>query len=192
MTELPETLDLGLVAFRVDDEGEHPGGGHCVSLSQTESEGTVELVDQYLTALGHLVESAAESPDGGWALTRPLLFHARHTAELAAKAALLAGGVAYERHHGLVTLWGKLADAGLDQKVPAVDAGWCHNFTSVVADLAGNSIGARYAKPNAGHTPIDEIWCCVNPAALFAVTESFAVQCVAIAQAAADAIADQA
>ncbi len=46
--------------------------------------------------------------------------------------------------------------------------------------------------PNAGHTPIDDICCCVNPEALFAATESFAVQCVALAQAAADATTDQA
>jgi hypothetical protein len=95
-------------------------------------------------------------------------------------------------NHGLATLWRKIAGAGLDQKVTAVDADWCGNFTSVVADLAGNSIGARYAKPNAGHTPIDDIWCCVNPDALFAATESFAVQCVALAQAAADGVTDQA
>jgi hypothetical protein len=94
--------------------------------------------------------------------------------------------------HGLAALWRKIASAGLDQRVAAVDARWCGNFSSVVADLAGNSIGARYAKPNAGHTPIDDIWCCVNPDALFAATESFAVQCVALAQAAAEASAEQA
>lgn len=63
MTATTDVPDLGLVAFRVDDEGDHAGGGHCVSLSQTEAEGTLELVDQYLAAL---------SPDGRWTLTRPL------------------------------------------------------------------------------------------------------------------------
>lgn len=81
---------------------------------------------------------------------------------------------------------------GSAKRVAAVDAKWCSNFTSVVADLAGNSIGACHAKPNAGHTPIDDIWCCVNPEARFAATDSFAVQCVALAQAAADATTDQA
>lgn len=187
-----ERPDLGLVAFHVDDDTDHPGGGHCISLSQSESEGTRELVDQYLTALGHLAGRAAESPDGGWALTRPVLFHAHHTAELAAKSVLMAGNASFEPRHGLVDLWTAITDAGLDQKVEAVDPDWCRDFVARVADLAGNSIGARYARPNVGHAPIDEVWCCVNPQALFDATDRFAVQCVAMAQASEEAIAAQA
>lgn len=52
MHDLP---DLALVAFRIDDPGDHPGGGHCVSLSRTEAEGTRELVEQYLARFGTLL-----------------------------------------------------------------------------------------------------------------------------------------
>lgn len=184
MSEQVEVPDLGLIAFRTDDDGDHLGAGHCVSLSRAESDGTAELVGQYLSALGRLAEAAADSPDDGWALTRPLLFNAHHTAELAAKAVLLAAGVQFERHHGLVSLWDKVAGSGLPGAVPTVDPGWCQRFVGVVANLAGNSIGARYAKPNEGHAAIDDVWCCVNPTALYAATESFAAQCLALAQSA--------
>ena len=181
MNDLP---DLALVAFRIDAEGDHPGGGHCVSLSRTEAEGTRELVEQYLAALRHLAERAAEEVDGGWALTRPLLFHAHHTAELAMKTALLECGVAFEARHGLEELWAKIEAAGLDQSVSAVDTAWCRSLLALVAGAAGNSIGARYARPNHGHVPVDDVWCCVSPIALFTATECFAIQCIAMSQAA--------
>lgn len=177
--ELP---DLRLIARRVDDELDHPDGGHCVSLSRTESEGTRELVAQYLTALRYLADRAAEAPDGRWDLTRPLLFHAHHTAELAVKSVLMTAGVDFPTRHGLEALWKSATDGGLDQLVSAVNTAWCHGFVSLIADLAGNSVGARYARPNAGHTALDDIWCCVNPRALAEATESFAVMCIAIAQ----------
>ncbi|MGE0229648.1 MAG: HEPN domain-containing protein [Dehalococcoidia bacterium] len=183
MRDLPE---LSLVAFRIDNPGEHPGGGHCVSLSRTEVEGTRELVEQYLAALRHLADRAAEEVDGGWALTRPLLFHAHHTAELAVKTALLEGGVAFEARHGLEDLWATIEAVGLDQSVSAVDTAWCRDFLALVAAAAGNSIGARYARPNRGHLPVDDVWCCVSPIALFTATECFAVQCIAMSQAAAE------
>lgn len=189
MTAESELPDLGRVAFRLDDESDHPGGGHCVSLSQTEAVATRELVDQYLTALRNLAERAAQSPDGGWGLTRPMLFHAHHTAELAAKAALIAGGESVEKHHGLLTLWEAIKVAGLDARVEALEADWCGAFVALIGDLAGNSIGARYAKPSAGHAPIDDVWCCVNPDALFAATERFAIQCIALAPAVEEASA---
>ena len=91
MRDLPE---LSLVAFRIDNPGEHPGGGHCVSLSRTEVEGTRELCEQYLAALRHLADRAAEDVDVGCALTRPRLLPAHHTAELAVTAAPPPGGVA--------------------------------------------------------------------------------------------------
>ena len=157
-----------------------------MSLSRTEVEGTRELVEQYLAALRHLADRAAEEVDGGWALTRPLLFHAHHTAELAVKAALLEGGVAFEARHGLEELWAKIEAAGLDQSVSAVDTAWCRGFLGLVAGAAGNSIGARYARPNRGHLPVDDVWCCVSPIALFTATECFAIQCIAMSQAAAE------
>lgn len=162
-----------------------------MSVSQMETEGTRELVAQYLTALSHLAERAAEEPDGGWALTRPLLFHAHHTAELAAKSVLLLGSIAFEPRHGLVDLWKAVTDAGLDTSVEAVDSDWCASFVALIADLTGNSVGARYARPNAGHTPIDDTWCCVNPTALAAATDRFAIQCIALAQAAEEVVARQ-
>lgn len=183
MRDLPE---LSLVAFRIDNPGEHPGGGHCVSLSRTEVEGTRELVEQYLAALRHLADRAAEEVDGGWALTRPLLFHAHHTAELAMKTVLLSGGVPFEARHGLEDLWATIEAVGLDQSVSAVDTAWCRDFLALVAAAAGNSIGARYARPNRGHLPVDDVWCCVSPIALFTATECFAVQCIAMSQAAAE------
>lgn len=179
--------DLASVAFRIDDPGDHPGGGHCVSVSRTEADGTRELVEQYLGALRHLADRAAEEIDGGWALTRPLLFHAHHTAELAMKTALLSGGVQVEDRHGLEGLWASIVKAGLDQSVSAVDTGWCRDFVALVASAAGNSIGARYARAGRGHVPVDDVWCCVSPIALFTATERFAVQCIALARAAAEA-----
>lgn len=192
MTATTRHPDLALIAYRVDDISDHPGGGHCISLSQTESEGTRELVEQYLMGLSHLAERAAESPDGGWALTRPLLFHAHHTAELAAKSALLSAGVTFEARHGLTELWRTIVRAGLNKTVAAVDAEWCQGFTTLIADLAGNSIGARYAKPNKHHAPIDDVWCCVNPQGLATATETFAIQCIAMAQEAEDPATTQA
>ena len=169
-TQLPPTL--AAIAFRVDDQGDHPGGGHCVSVTANESQGTRELVEQYLTALGHLAKRAARSPDGGWERTRPLLFNSHHTCELAVKAALLAGGVVFEARHGLADLWTALSGAGLTTALNDADADWCQDFAAFIADVAGNSIGARYAKPNPGRTAIDDVWCCVNPTALFEATST--------------------
>ena len=192
MTATTGHPDLGLIAFRVDDVSDHPGGGHCISLSQTEAEATRELVEQYLTGLSHLAGKAAEAPDGGWALTRPLLFHAHHTAELAAKSALLSAGAIFGERHGLTELWQSIVKAGLNKAVAAVDADWCQAFAALIADLAGNSIGARYARPNKDHTPIDDVWCCVNPQGLATATETFAIQCLAMAQEAEEAGATEA
>lgn len=163
-----------------------------MSLAADESQGTWELVDQYLTALRYLATHAAQSPDGGWELTRPLLFHAHHTCELAAKSALLAGGVAFEARDGLADLWSELSSAGLTEALNTSEADWCQNFATFIADVAGNSIGARYAKPNPGRTAIDDVWCCVNPTALFQATEHFAIRCIVIAQTADEADAAQA
>lgn len=157
-----------------------------MSLSRTEAEGTRELVEQYLAALRHLADRAAEEIDGGWALTRALMFHAHHTAELAMKTVLLSGGVPFEARHGLEDLWATIEAAGLDQSVSAVDTAWCRDFLALVAAAAGNSIGARYARPNRGHLPVDDVWCCVSPIALFTATECFAIQCIAMSQAAAE------
>ena len=175
---------LTTIALRVDDGDDHPGGGHCVSLAANESQGTRELVEQYLAALQTVAAQAAESVDGGWELTRPLLFHAHHTCELAAKSALLAGRVAFETRHGLPELWASLSSAGLTEVLDTSEQDWCHDFVAFIADLAGNSIGARYARPNPGRAAIDDLWCCVNPTALFEATEHFAIRCIAIVQAA--------
>lgn len=66
--------------------------------------------------------------------------------------------------------------------------------TSLRSSLTWRAIASARGMPSRtqGTPPIDDIWCCVNPEALFAATESFAVQCVALAQAAADATTDQA
>jgi HEPN domain-containing protein len=124
-------------------------------------------------------------------LPAPLLFHAHHTAELAIKAALIPAGVAFEPKHGLGDLWAALVDEGTTAKLSIVDVGWCRDYVALVADLAGNSVGARYARPNKGHSPIDDTWCCVSPRALAAATEHFAIQCIAVAQEVAEAVPTQ-
>ena len=121
-----------------------------------------------------------------------MLFTAHHTCELAAKAALLAHAAPFEARHGLVDLWASVVKVGLTATIPQGESDWCSAFASHLADVAGNSIGARYPKPNRGHVAIDETWCCVSPTALAAATEYFAIRCVAIAQDASQVATDQA
>lgn len=156
-TQLPSLI----LAYRRNDAGDHPGGGHCVGLPSADLDRWTSLLDQYLRAFVVMTErSRALLLDlgDGWGLTRPVLFEAHHVCEVALKAALVAKGSLPTKTHSLSALWAALDSlGGLAHLLPA-ERTWAQAFLAEMQPLAANGFTGRYPD-----TPGDlgDDWCCL-------------------------------
>ena len=162
---------LDNLAYPAGDDGDHPGGGHCASLGGgTREENRLAMVDQYGTALRVLVDAAEASGDG-WGLSRPILFAVHQLCENAldlandrARATVSRSGK--HRHSLAVKMAGAVAGRVYDYLTPD-ERRWCERFVEQTVPLTGNGFPGRFADGTvSGRSQLDDIWCCINPAAL--------------------------
>ncbi|ODU06784.1 MAG: hypothetical protein ABS81_04010 [Pseudonocardia sp. SCN 72-86] len=166
------------LAYPADDEGEHPDAGHCAWLGgATREEDRVAIVDQYATALRVLVDAADASGDG-WGLSRPILFAVHQLCENALDVANDRAGVdvsqsGKHRHSLAVKMAGAIA-GGVYADLTLEERQWCERFIEEIAPLTGNGFPGRYADGTVSGGRLDDVWCCINPAALRDAATAFA------------------
>lgn len=174
--ELPPLDNL---AYLVDDEGEHPGGGHCAALTFDGDRDAARsaIVDQYSTALRVLVD-AAELSEGEWSLTRPILFAVHQLCEDALDAAnnhhpiRVAKG---SHPHDLGPKMAAALEGGVYDNLEPEARQWCEDFIAKMVPLTGNGFPGRYADGKvSGKVRLDDKWCCINPSALRETATQFA------------------
>lgn len=169
---------LDRIAFRVDDEGPHEGGGVCAAMpSDDPVERRKEMVWQYVRALGILADSAGK--ETSWESSRPIIFVAHHACELALD--LVADRVNVSRpreadRHSLVARFEAAAAAGAFKDREAEEAEWCRYLLTTLESLNSGFAG-RYVD---GRGAIEKSWCCLNPAALTDAVEVLASICTEI------------
>ncbi|PQZ53149.1 MULTISPECIES: hypothetical protein [unclassified Microbacterium] len=170
---------LDNLAYRVDDDGDHPGGGHCAWLGgDTRQQDRIAIIGQYATALRVLVDAAEKSGDG-WSLTRPILFATHQLCENALDVANHFHGVdvpttGKKRHSLTLKMTGAL-DGGVYDKLTPEWREWCQAFIETIAPLTGNGYPGRYALSTIqGRLQLDDVWCCINPQALADTAIQFA------------------
>ncbi|WP_375385961.1 hypothetical protein [uncultured Microbacterium sp.] len=128
------------------------------------------MVDQYATALRVLVDAAEASGDG-WGLTRPILFAVHQLCENALDVANDREGVSVshsgkDRHALAVNMSGAVAGGVYDHLTPD-ERQWCERFVKKIVPLTGNGFPGRFADGTvSGKSQLDDLWCCINPAAL--------------------------
>lgn len=159
------------LAYPADDDGDHPGGGHCAWLGgATREQDRLAIVDQYATALRVLADAAEASGDG-WSLSRPILFAVHQLCENALDVANYRHDVTVsstgKNRHSLTVKMAAALDDGVFDGLTAEERGWCATFIETVAPLTGNGFPGRYADaPVKGQHKLDDLWCCVNPQAI--------------------------
>jgi len=152
---LPPLADL---SYAHGDVGDHPGGGHCLSIDRDSSDGWFELLDQYYRALSSEIEASSRD-ENGWARTLPVIYYAHHTCEVALKAAICHWTATTAKGHGLRVLYDQLAGIpGADQRVTE-EAQWIDRFLAEMEKLTVDGSSLRY--PDARDDPSVEL-CCVN------------------------------
>ncbi|GAA1142466.1 hypothetical protein [Ornithinicoccus hortensis] len=162
--------DIDRIAFRRDDQSDHPGGGHCSFLEgDEENGGWLGMLDQHARALRILCTAAhTDEP-----LTRPIIFAAHHTCEVAIKAALVQRGVAIEgelKGHLLNDLLNELGTTGWASSAPDGHQQWVAEFVAAMVAVTPNGFDGKYAElPN----DMASDWCCVNPIGMLATVETF-------------------
>ncbi|MFH8253280.1 hypothetical protein ACH3VR_23135 [Microbacterium sp. B2969] len=166
------------LAYPAGEDGEHPGGGHCAWLGgATREEDRVAIVDQYATALRVLVDAAAASGDG-WGLTRPILFAVHQLCENALDVANDHAGVTVSRRskdrHSLAVKMAAAVTGGVYAGLTLEERQWCERFVETIVPLTGNGFPGRYAGATVSGRQLDELWCCINPAALRDAATAFA------------------
>lgn len=159
------------LAYPADDDGEHPGGGHCAGLGGASREADrVAIVDQYATALRVLVDAAEASGDG-WSLSRPILFTVHQLCEDALDVANHRRHVdvpssGKNRHSLSVKMAGAIA-GGVYDALTEEERQWCVRFVEEVVPLTGSGFPGRFADGTISDgRRLDDAWCCINPSAL--------------------------
>lgn len=150
------------------DDGDHPGGGHCAGLGgDNPAEDRVNIVTQYLTALDLLVDHALASGNG-WELTRPILFAVHQLCEDALAVALsrVHAKAKNESRHGLPEKVRTAAAHGAYDHVSIEERDWCIEFIETIDPFTLDGFPGRFAQSRKGGAPLDELWCCINPAAI--------------------------
>jgi hypothetical protein len=166
------------LAYPADDDGEHPSGGHCAWLGgATREEDRVAIVDQYATALRVLVDTAEASGDG-WSLSRPILFAVHQLCEDALDVANDRAGVTVpqsgKHRHSLASKMAGALAGGVYSGLTLEERQWCERFIEEIAPLTGNGFPGRYADGTVSGRRLDDVWCCINPAALRDAATMFA------------------
>lgn len=159
------------LAYRIDDEGDHPGGGHCAWLGgATREQDRIAIVDQYATALRVLVDAAEASGDG-WSLSRPILFIVHQLCENALDVANARADVAVttsgKNRHALTKKMVGALGGGVYDELTKEERRWCETFIETVGPITGNGFPGRYADGTVeGRRQLDDVWCCINPQAI--------------------------
>lgn len=163
--------NLENLAYRVDDDGDHPGGGHCAGLGGADSrENRLAIVEQYATALRAVV-ATAELTDDGWSLGRPILFLVHQLCECALIVAMnpatgkvsLPGG----KNHDLENMLEAVIAAGVFDVLSDEERAWCREFVRTISPLTGFGFFGRFADRSLpGGVRLDQVWCCINPTAM--------------------------
>lgn len=170
---------LDNLAYRADDDGNHPGGGHCAWLGgDTRQQDRIAIIDQYATALRVLVDAAEKSGDG-WSLTRPILFATHQLCENALDVANSFHGVTVstsgKNKHSLTVKMAGAVDGGVYDSLTPEQREWCQSFIGTIAPLTGNGYPGRYALATIqGRLQLDDVWCCINPQAIAETAIQFA------------------
>lgn len=173
---LPSLEDL---AYAVDDERDHIGGGHCAGFGADDpDEDRRVMIDQYVTALRVLVDHAIASDDG-WSLSRPILFVAHQLCENAVDAALLQKSVKVDatssNRHSLSVRMGAAHREGVLDDLTNEQRQWCDRFIETIAPITFNGFPGRFPHARvAGRKHLDEVWCCLNLTAIRDAAITFA------------------
>ncbi|WP_295836140.1 hypothetical protein [uncultured Microbacterium sp.] len=173
---LPQLVNL---AYSVDDDSEHEGGGVCAALlGDSEDEMRIALINQYLSAIRILAESIGASTND-WTLGRPLVFLAHHLVEVSLKAAIEGRGASVPRSHDLPTLTAVARSAGCFEGVSAEASAWYEDLSEQVNSITGDGTPGRFFDGKVGGAAIDQRWCCLNVDLIVEATGAFAELCVA-------------
>lgn len=173
---LPELVNL---AYSVDDDSDHEGGGVCAALlGDSEDEMRIALINQYLSAIRILADSIRASTND-WTLGRPLVFLAHHLVEVSLKAAIEGRGASVPRSHDLPTLIAAARSAGCFADVSAEASAWCEDLSAQVSSITGDGTPGRFFDGQVGGAAIDDRWCCLNVDLIVEATGAFAELCVA-------------
>lgn len=173
---LPELVNL---AYSVDDDGDHEGGGVCAALlGESDDEMRVALINQYLSAIRILAASIRESTND-WTLGRPLVFLAHHLVEISLKAAIEGRLESVPRTHDLPTLMAAARSAGCFANISAEASAWCENLLAQVSSITGDGTPGRFFDGQVGGAAIDDRWCCLNVDLIVVATGAFAGLCIA-------------
>lgn len=163
---------LDNLAYRVDDDGDHLGGGHCAGLGGEDTlEDRIALVGQYSRALEVVARAAAESDDG-WSMGRPILFMVHQLCEAALAVAVnpASGKIPVpqkRKNHDLVPLFNAAIAAGAYDGLTDSDRDWCRAFIDFITPITVYGFMGRVAdKRLAGGMRLDDVWCCINPLAM--------------------------
>lgn len=161
------------LAYPVGD-GDHPGGGHCAWLGgATAEEDGVAIVDQYAAALVALVDAAETGK--GWSLSRPILFVVHQLCENALNVANGRHDMPNDRGHSLAYKMKSALAAGVYADLTPEQRQWCERFIEEIDPLTGRGFPGRYPDGTlSDHRLLDDVWCCINPAALRDAATMFA------------------
>ena len=165
---------LDNLAYRVDADGDHSGGGdgHCAALGGENAEqDRVGMVDQYANALRVLVDPTDVS-EYEWGMNRPILFTVHQLCENALDVAIERSGVegvpTSGRHkHALDVKMAGALRGGVYDALTLEEREWCERFIETIVPLTGKGFPGRYVNARvSGRLQLDDVWCCINPPAL--------------------------
>jgi len=150
--------DPASIAYLMDDDGEHPGGGHCAGLPDNSTDRWLLVVDQHVRAFDVLVDYA-EANDDGWGLSRPVLFAAHHACEVALKTRMADNtSRTPPREHNLSMLWDLAMANGGASDLTQADRAWISEFVRSMVNLTERGFEGRYPEPIGGTNQ----YCCLN------------------------------
>lgn len=155
--------DLQIPIAHAHDDGDHPGGGHCLDLlGDADLDRWRHILEQQHSAFTQLTVSARakRGTDGAdYELTRPLLFLAHHVCEVAIKVGIVATGQSRVAHeHALPTLWTEFINRGGAQHLSPDEAVWCDELVEQMHGITAGGFDGRYADARG----TEKAWCCLN------------------------------
>lgn len=167
------------LAYSVEDEGDHEGGGVCAALlGDSDDEMRVALISQYLSAI-HILAASIRASTNDWTLGRPLVFLAHHLVEISIKAAIEGRGAIVPRSHDLTTQIAAARSAGCFADISAEASAWCEDLAAQVSSTTGDGTPGRFFDGQVDGAAIDDRWCCLNADLIVGATGAFAELCIA-------------
>lgn len=126
-----------------------------------------------------MLVDAAEASGDGWSLSRPILFAVHQLCENALDVANDRAGVTVpqggKHRHSLAAKMAAALDGGVYADHTLEERQWCVRFIEEITPLTGDGFPGRYADGTvSGRRQLDDVWCCINPAALRDAATRFA------------------